>query len=89
MADYLSFTLVGVTSSGIIMRKNFAPYFAGATFGLVLAGVLNDTLFRKSHYLVVVITNLISLIWNFSLIFVPHHEQNYVEWSMAIFGINN
>lgn len=74
MADYLSFTLVGVTSTGILERRNFAPYFAGATCGLILAGVLNDTLFRKSHYLVVVMTNLMSLIWNFSLIFIPHHE---------------
>ena len=56
---------------------------------MVLAGILNDTLFYKSHYLVVVILNLITIIWNFLLIFIPHRETDYIKWSLAIFGINN
>ena len=90
MADYLSFTLVGVTSTGLKTHHNFSPYFFGATAGILLAGVINDTIFRKSQYLVVVIMNTATLLWNVVVALIPKHDSNkYVPWALALFGINN
>ena len=90
MADYLSFTLVGVTSSSVLNRYSFAPYFYGSCFGIAMAGILNDTVFRKSQYLVVFVMNLTTILWNIVVAMIPDLDSTrYVPWALFMFGINN
>ena len=90
MAGYLSFTLVGVTSTSVKNRYSFVPYFYGSCCGIILAGVLNDTVFRKSQYLVVFFMNITTIIWNIIVTMIPHLDSTrYVPWALFMFGINN
>ena len=55
-----------------------------------MAGILNDTVFRKSQYLVVFTMNITTILWNIIVAMIPHLDSTkYVPWALFMFGINN
>lgn len=89
MADYFAFALVGVTSTFVKdnQTNNFAPYFFGQIAGALIAGLTNDLLFNNYQFLLVTVWNIITILCHFWDIVYPIHNTDYVEWSLAVFGI--
>ena len=87
MSDYFSFALVGASAEFWESSENFAPYFFGQIAGGLLAGVTNDFLFNNYQFLLVTVWNLITILWNLWDIIYPAHNEDYISWSLALFGI--
>ena len=87
MADYFSFGLVGVTSNFQKSSESFAPHFFGQIAGALIAGVTNDFIFNNYQFLLLTVWNMVMIIWNFWDIIYPIHNEDYIEWSLAVFGV--
>ena len=53
----------------------------------MIAGVTNDFLFNNYQFLLVTVWNLITILWNLWDIIYPIHNEDYISWSLALFGI--
>ena len=66
-ADYISFALIGVTSTlnnpDEQVNHSFTPYFYGSCLAILISGIFHDTIFQKKAYLLIVVLNLITILW--------------------------
>lgn len=90
VANLYQYSLLGATAN-LIKYKNysFAPFYFGQIAGTTLAGLSNDFLFQNCQTLVVNVMNIFSILWNFWDIIYPNHNTDYIEWSLALFGVSN
>ena len=54
---------------------------------MIIAGLTNDLFFNNCQCLLLVIWNLVTILWNFWDMVYPAHNEEYIGWTLSLFGI--